>query len=117
MDRTGPPCVLTTIVPEAAPEPAPRRTTPPGTTMVDETVHVPAASATTWCLPAHPLSAASIAAVASPPCAGTLAHVTVRTGRPSGPSGGRTSPACAERGLRAEVDQRGGGGGGGWWGE
>src|SRR5580692_6126195 len=87
MARTGPPCVLTTIVPEAAPEPAPRRTTPLGTWMVDETMYVPGASATTWFLPAHPLSALWIAAVASPPCTGTLAQVTVRTGRPSGPSG------------------------------
>src|ERR1700689_5971952 len=87
MARTGPPLVLTTVVPVDPSDPAPPRTTPFGIWRVEETRYVPAARATTWFLPAQPLSAVWMAEVASPLCTGTLAHVVLRTGSPSGPSG------------------------------
>src|SRR5260221_3646154 len=86
MERTGPPLVLRTTVPEARSAPAPRNTTPLGTLMVDEPVYVPARRSTTWFLPLQPSRALWIAEVASPPCTGTVAHAAVRTGNPSGPS-------------------------------
>jgi hypothetical protein len=103
MAKTGPPCVLTRMVPDAAAAPAPRRTTPLGTVIVAETEYVPAASVTTWFFPRHPFKALWIAVVASPACDGTLAHVVVRTGRPSGPSALPVGVSARMPGFQAVV--------------
>jgi hypothetical protein len=103
MDRTGP-ALATMVVPEAASDPAPRSTTPLGTVIVDETEYLPAASITTWFLPWQPFKASWIAFVASPLCAGTLAHIVVRTGNPSEPSAAPPGVSARIPGFQVVVE-------------